>query len=691
MAEDGSLILHDPDPLSDHGFNPLITVTRDQQDIGHIITQDHHDTSLLNPEDHQVVPLNTEDHQAVPLNTQDYRGALVSTDDSLIIGQEFPDVETCRRTLKEIAIALHFDLRIVKSDRSRFIAKCSKVGCPWRVHVAKCPGVPTFTIRTLHGEHTCEGVQNLHHQQATVGWVARSVEARVRDNPRYKPKEILQDIREQHGVAVSYMQAWRGKERSMAALHGTFEEGYFYLPAYCEQIRATNPGSIALVYATGAENCFHRLFISYRASIYGFLQACRPLLELDRADLKGKYLGTLLCASAIDADDALFPLAFAIVDSESDENWMWFLSELRKLLGVNTDKMPVLTVLSERNRGMVEAVETHFPTAFHGFCLRHVSESFRDEFKNTKLVNIFWNAVYALTSAEFESKIAEMMEIQDVSSWFHLYPANLWAVAYFEGVRYGHFTLGITELLYNWALEGHELPIVQMMEHIREQLATWFESRRNIGMSWTSVLVPSAEKLIVEAIADSRCYQVLRANKVEFEIVSSERTNIVDIQSCCCSCRRWQIYGIPCAHAAAALLSCGEDVRLYAQECFSIRKYREAYSQFIHPIPDRTQWKDLCEGTGGASGKAGIIIRPPKTRRPPGRPKKKVLKLESLKRPKKVVQCGRCHLLGHSQKKCTMQVAQFENSEKCTMQVAQFENSEKCPMQVTQFENPLMG
>ncbi|KAI4311566.1 hypothetical protein MLD38_036451 [Melastoma candidum] len=158
----------------------------------------------------------------------------------LAVGQEFLDVETCRRTLKDAAIALHFDLRIVKSDRSRFIAKCSKEGCPWRIHLAKCPGVPTFSIRTLQGEHTCEGVQNLHHQQASVGWVARSVEARVPDNPRYKPKEILQDIRDLHGVSVSYMQAWQGKERSMAALHGTSEERYQLLPAYCHSWRLTD-------------------------------------------------------------------------------------------------------------------------------------------------------------------------------------------------------------------------------------------------------------------------------------------------------------------------------------------------------------------------------------------------------------------------------------------------------------------
>ncbi|KAG4917010.1 hypothetical protein JHK87_054567 [Glycine soja] len=576
----------------------------------------------------------------------------------LVIGQEFPDVETCRRTMKDIAIAMHFDLRIVKSDRSRFIAKCSKEGCPWRVHVAKCPGVPTFTVRTLHGEHTCEGVQNLHHQQASVGWVARSVEARIRDNPQYKPREILQDIRDQHGIAVSYMQAWRGKERSMAALHGTFEEGYRLLPAYCEQIRKTNPGSIASVVATGQENYFQRLFISYRASIYGFINACRPLLELDRAHLKGKYLGTLLCAAAVDADDALFPLAIAVVDAESDENWMWFMSELRKLLGVNTDNMPRLTILSERQRGLVEAVETHFPTASHGFCLRYVSENFRDTFKNTKLVNIFWNAVYALTAAEFESKITEMMEIsQDVISWFQQFPPYLWAVAYFDGVRYGHFTLGVTELLYNWALECHELPVVQMMEHIRQQMVSWFNDRQDMGMTWTSILVPSAEKRIMEAIADAHCYQVLRANEVEFEIVSTERTNIVDIRSRECSCRRWQLYGLPCAHAAAALISCGHNAHMFAEPCFTVQSYRMTYSQMINPIPDKSQWRDQGEGAeGGGGARVDIIIRPPKTRRPPGRPKKKVLRVENFKRPKRVVQCGRCHMLGHSQKKCTMPI-----------------------------------
>jgi hypothetical protein len=247
-----------------------------------------------------------------------------------------------------------------------------------------------------------------------------------------------------------------------------------------------------------------------------------------------------------------------------------------------------------------------------------------------------------------------MVEIsQDVIPWFQDFSPQLWAVAYFEGMRFGHFTLGVTELLYNWALECHELPVVQMMEHIRLQLTSWFNNRREIGMSWTSILVPSAEKRVLEAIADAPCYQVLRANEVEFEIVSTERTNIVDIRSRVCSCRRWQLYGLPCAHAAAALISCGQNAHLFAEPCFTVASYRETYSEMINPIPDKSQWRELGEGTEGGVARVDISIRPPKTRRPPGRPKKKVLRVENFKRPKRVVQCGRCHLLGHSQKKCT--------------------------------------
>ncbi|GMG99592.1 hypothetical protein Nepgr_001432 [Nepenthes gracilis] len=202
-------------------------------------------------------------------------------------------------------------------------------------------------------------------------------------------------------------------------MHRSFDEGYRLLPQYCEQVNRTNPGSIASVYGNPIDNCFQRLFISFQASIYGFLNGCRLLLGLVRTYLKSKYLGTLLLATGFDGDGALFSLAFGVVNEENDENWLWFLSELHDLLEINTENMPPrLTILSDRQKGIVDGVEAYFPTAFHGICMRHLSESFQKEFSNMTLVNLLWEAAHALTEIEFEAKTLEIEEIsQDAAYW----------------------------------------------------------------------------------------------------------------------------------------------------------------------------------------------------------------------------------------------------------------------------------
>ncbi|KAF3789001.1 hypothetical protein EJ110_NYTH19800 [Nymphaea thermarum] len=492
--------------------------------------------------------------QALVTPIRQSRALVADPTHELTVGQEFPDVKSCRRALRDAAIALHFEIQTVKSDKTRFTAKCASEGCPWRIHAAKLPGVPTFTIRTIHAQHTCEGITHLGHQQASVGWVASSMEDRLRENPSYKPKDILEDIHRIHGITLTYKQAWRGKERIMAAVRGSFEEGYRLLPQYCEQIKRTNPGSIA--------------------SVYGI--------------------------------------------------------------------------------GIVDGVEANFPTAFHGFCMRHLSESFRKEFNNPMLVNLLWEAAYALTVIEFEAKILEIEEIsQDAAYWIRRVPPRLWATAYFEGTRFGHLTANIVESLNTWMLEASGLPIVQMMESIRRQLMTWFNERRETSMQWNSILVPSAERRVADAIDQARNYQVLRANEAEFEVISHEGTNIVDIRNRCCLCRGWQLYGLPCSHAVAALISCRQNVNRFTESCFTVTNYRKTYSQTIHPVPDKTLWKELSENAQNGGDKVDIVIAPPKSLRPPGRPRKKRVRAEDRDRVKRVVHCSRCNQTGHFRTTCT--------------------------------------
>lgn len=580
--------------------------------------------------------------------------ALDNSNHQLAVGQEFPDVQSCRRALRDAAIALHFEIQTVKSDKTRFTAKCASEGCSWRIHAAKLPGVPTFSIRTIHEEHTCRGITHLGHQQASVQWVANTVEQRLRENPNCKPKEILEEIHRVHGIALTYKQAWRGKERLMAAVRGSFEEDYRLLPQYCEQIRRTNPGSIAQVYGNPDDNSFQRLFVSLHASIYGFLNACRPLLGLDRVPLKSKYLGTLLFATGFDGEGALFPLAFGVVDEENDDNWMWFLSEIRVLLENYAEYMPRLTILSDRRQGIVDGVEANFPTAFHGFCLQHLSDSLRKEFNSTALVNLLWEAAYALTHFECEQKIVEIEEIsQEAAHWIRQIAPTLWATAYFEGTRFGQLTANWVESLNSWIAEASGLPIIQLMECIRRHLMTWFNERREMSMQWTNILVPSAESSVTKAVELSLPFNAFRGNDADFEVRFPEGSHIVDIRNRRCTCNGWQFCGLPCSHAVAALRSCGQNVFRFTESCFTVTNYRKAYSETIHPIPDRTLWKEMAGFEDESNASLWVVINPPKSLRPPSRPRKRRIRAEDVGRAKRVVHCSRCNQTGHFRTTCS--------------------------------------
>jgi hypothetical protein len=107
----------------------------------------------------------------------------------------------------------------------------------------------------------------------------------------------------------------------------------------------------------------------------------------------------------------------------------------------------------------------------------------------------------------------------------------------------------------------------------------------------------------------------------------------------------------------AALLSCRQNVHRYTESCFTVATYRKTYSQTIHPIPDKTLWNETADHETADQGqadeiKAQMIINPPKSLRPPGRPRKKRVRAEDRGRVKRIVHCSRCNQTGHFRTTC---------------------------------------
>ena len=79
----------------------------------------------------------------------------------------------------------------------------------------------------------------------------------------------------------------------------------------------------------------------------------------------------------------MFPLTFAIVSIENDDNWLWFLRLLREVIEANApvfltsgNQDDSLVFLSDRQKGLLEGVERVFPNSPHRFCMKHLEENF---------------------------------------------------------------------------------------------------------------------------------------------------------------------------------------------------------------------------------------------------------------------------------------------------------------------------
>ena len=111
------------------------------------------------------------------------------------------------------------------------------------------------------------------------------------------------------------------------------------------------------------ESRFKYLFLAFGVAIRGFCYM-RKVVRIDGTFLKGQYRGVLLVVTAQDGNGQCYPLAWGIVDSENEDAWTWFLTQLKEVIS-NTDK---LALISDRAPSIKKAISTVFEKAHHGAC-----------------------------------------------------------------------------------------------------------------------------------------------------------------------------------------------------------------------------------------------------------------------------------------------------------------------------------
>ena len=296
---------------------------------------------------------------------------------TLAVGIDFDTWQQLKQACRNYALHNTFEYKTIKANKQRYTIGCKSSGCPWRLHASRIGDTQTFHIKTYQAEHNCPGILHAGHAQVSASFLATKLSEKLKEQPLYRPVDIAKNMQREIGVKITYSKAFRAKEQGMELVNGKHEDSYKALPQYCQDIERTNPNSKAVIETT-SENKFLRMFVCYGASAVGFAH-CGPILGLDGTYLKIKYLGILLSATAIDANESLFPLAYAAVDAENDTNWLWFLQLLREVISSHAPQIlndKSLVLLSDRQKGLLDGVEHVFPGCPHRYCLRHLEDNF---------------------------------------------------------------------------------------------------------------------------------------------------------------------------------------------------------------------------------------------------------------------------------------------------------------------------
>ena len=84
----------------------------------------------------------------------------------------------------------------------------------------------------------------------------------------------------------------------------------------------------------GAITKFERLYVCLDAWKKRFLGGCRPIIGVDDSHIKGFQKGKLLAVVGIDPNNKIYPIVYAVVESECYKTWSWFFEFLKEDLGI---------------------------------------------------------------------------------------------------------------------------------------------------------------------------------------------------------------------------------------------------------------------------------------------------------------------------------------------------------------------
>ncbi|KAI5347820.1 hypothetical protein L3X38_000707 [Prunus dulcis] len=211
----------------------------------------------------------------------------------------------------------------------------------------------------------------------------------------------------------------------------------------------------------------------------------------------------------------------------------------------------------------------------------------------------------------------EVMNTLDNNAWEWLAekPPTQWTKSHFKThIKCYMLQNNLCESFNNSIKTARDMPIITMLEMIRCLLIRRIQWRRDKMGSWPHQICKNIFDHVQHKKLEACNCTVQWSSGPKYQVDAGGGDHYgVDLDNHTCSCRKWDLSGISCAHGIAAIhYKGGKVVEDYVHSYYSKDSYMALYNILIMPINGLQLW----EMTNQAA------IKPPAYTRQPGIPRK---------------------------------------------------------------------
>ncbi|XP_056849556.1 uncharacterized protein LOC108824591 isoform X2 [Raphanus sativus] len=329
----------------------------------------------------------------------------------LKIMQVFESIKEFKEAVLEYALMGGWNVKYSRWGNDISEARCAVVGevpCTWRIYCSYDKTVHLYMVKSYQEEHFC--TKDGYCKLLTDSVIGKLLINDVRHDNTLMPRAIQDLIQERYNLTVTHDIARKARKRALDMISEEFDEQFARIKDYKDQILESNPGStvdlVTAIRDDGVE-IFDKFYVCFKALKTIWRAHCRPIFGIDGCFMKSTSKGQLVAAVGRDANNQIYPVAWGIVQVEDADNWKWFIERVKSDLDLKNGEG--FTLISDKQKGLIKAVEEELPHIEHRTCARHVYGNIKKLHPNKpKFKNLFWAVANSFNEGDYKAALKEL-------------------------------------------------------------------------------------------------------------------------------------------------------------------------------------------------------------------------------------------------------------------------------------------